>query len=93
MRVQVLTVTRATEGLTGSTVYQIAFGRIAPLTVEVRQRLQDAGAQVPPGPEVAANSLILFFSFEGTVPYRIGSEWELDVGADGTLSVKEVGHG
>jgi hypothetical protein len=89
--VEVLSVGRAIETTTGAPIYQVAFGHIAELTEEVKNRIREGGGQVPPGAAVGANVLILWFPFDGVVPYRIGSRWNLEVGANGRVVLEEVG--
>jgi hypothetical protein len=90
MRVEVTSVGRAIETTTGDPLFQVTFGNIAQITPEIRQRIQDSGMQVPPGESVGANVVVLFFKFDGPAPYRLGSVWELEVAANGAISLKEV---
>jgi len=87
MRVRVLAVLRAQDTETGRPNWQVAFGRLVEFTPAMRERISQLGQQPPPGNTVGVNSVLMFHSFDGPVPYQLDSEWELEVRADGSLSL------
>jgi hypothetical protein len=78
-KVKVLAVNQVTDVLTGNLVYQVSLGRIGkPI----------AGIGPIQGKEISSNVLIVFFPIKDECPYRAGSEWELKVSGNGTLTLK-----
>ncbi len=93
MRVRVLSVARGLDPVTGRPIYAVTFGVLTPITDVIRDRLVAGGQQVPPvATETGVNKLILFYEFpeDRPVPYRIASEWNLEVSGDGQISAREV---
>ena len=45
---------------------------------------------LPEDPEVGTNILVLLLPGESPPPYRLGSDWELDVEPGGAIHLKEV---
>ena len=81
MEVEVLSITQATDVITGDLVYQVGFGRTGKPV---------KGLSMPPQMmKIASNSLIVFMSQEKECPYRAGSKWILKIGEDGTLSLEK----
>ena len=75
-------------------MYAVTFGLLIPMADPVRERLVAAGQQVPAGAtETGVNKLIMFYEFPENqpVPYRLASEWDLEVSDSGQISVREVG--
>ncbi len=85
--VEVLTVSRAVESNTGKTTFQVTFGVVGPVDDELRPFLPQMPGSRPPK-EVGFNHVILFYPFAGTVPYRVGSRWQLAIRPDGALSLE-----
>jgi hypothetical protein len=90
MRVRVIAVNRAVDTETGNSIWQVAFGRIVPFTEEMRQRVVSSGGTAPTATEVGLNSLVLIHRFDGPVPYLLDSEWELEIGAKGAVTLRET---
>ncbi len=86
--VTVIAVSQALEGTTGELTYQVTFG----MNVEVGEELERNIPRNPLGVPirvVGENVLILFFKFDGPVPYRVGDEWRLAVDRDGGLTLSQ----
>lgn len=86
--VEVLAVTRVTEGLTGNPIAQITFGELAEITPELRQffPIQVGGGRPPK--RVGMNQLQLFYWGQGQIPYKVGTKWKLRVSPSGEISLK-----
>jgi hypothetical protein len=81
MEIEVLSITQATDVITGDLVYQVGFGRTGKPA---------KGLPMPPQmTRIASNALIVFMSPENECPYRAGSKWILSIEEDGTLSLKK----
>lgn len=90
---KVIAVQQARDAETGAPSYQIAFGRMAQLSEAIKTRIAEGGQPIPQatGSEIGLNSVVLFIPTKGVAsPYRLGSEWDLEVGADGSVSLTEV---
>jgi hypothetical protein len=81
MEVEVLSITQATDVITGDLVYQVGFGR----TGKPAKNLP----MPPQMTRISSNSLIVFMSVDKECPYKAGSKWILSIGEDGTLSLKK----
>jgi hypothetical protein len=79
--VEVLSITHATDVITGDLLYQVGFGRTGKPA---------KGLSMPPQiTKVASNSLIIYMPQEKECPYRAGSKWILKIDEDGTLSLEK----
>jgi hypothetical protein len=88
--VEVVGVSIATEASTGETLYQVTFADRTEVTPQLRPYVPSPPGTMPPK-EVAFNVIIMFFRFDTEVPYRVGSKWQLTVGADGRITVEHAG--
>lgn len=78
--VEVVNVSRATDFLTGNTIFSVQFGVIG----DVPPREFNTA---PPAIGVVAS---IFVPFEKTAPYLVGSRWVLSVDdADGSISLRK----
>ena len=81
--VEVLSITQATDVLTGELVYQAGLGRIGkpaeglPMAQQMRR--------------VSSNTIIVFMPVDKECPYKAGSKWILGIDEDGALSLKKKG--
>ena len=74
--VEVLTITQATNILSGDLVFQVSFGIIGePMS----------GFAPPNMKKVSSNVFVIFFSRDKECPYIAGSRWILTIKDDGTL--------
>jgi hypothetical protein len=77
--VEVISVNRAADVITGKLVFQVAFGSIGTPV---------QGLGLPSGSnQIASTHLVLFFSDENRCPYLAGSKWILEIQDDGKISV------
>jgi hypothetical protein len=79
--VEVVTVTQATDVISGDLVYQIGLGKTGKPYPGV------AGSQVK---KISSNVLVIFMPIEGECPYIVGSHWSLSIANDGTLNLKRM---
>ncbi|MCL2317650.1 MAG: hypothetical protein FWC44_01140 [Methanomassiliicoccaceae archaeon] len=82
--VEVLGVSRATDGATGEELITVQFGKLN----KEAKRPQN----VPPGivyRQPASLVLTLFFKFREAAPYKVGSKWSLNVSDDGAIQLIE----
>jgi CBS domain containing-hemolysin-like protein len=86
-KIEVLSVVRAVDGITGEDVVSVQFGKVAEKTDNM-QRMPVAPFGVV-GPPVSL-VLTLFFKFKESAPYRVGSKWDLTVSEDGSLQLQEA---
>lgn len=76
--VEVISINRATEIMSGNMVYQVTFGSIgAPIE----------GLTSPSVKQVASNKLVLFLETGAVAPYLAGSKWKLSIKDEGELSL------
>jgi hypothetical protein len=91
IKVRVLAIQRSRDVTDGKVIYQIAFGRIVDLTDEIKERIAQAGQTVPGGgTDISVPSLVVTAPFSTPPPYRLDSEWEITIGSDGSISLKEL---
>jgi len=83
MKIEVLSVSRAADGFSNDNVYAVQFGRIIPKT-DPRH-----GAYAISGMNPSFLTLTLFYNFENSAPYRVGSKWDLQISEDGSLKLEE----
>lgn len=77
--VEVVNVSRATDFLTGNTIFSVQFGIIG----DTPSRKFDT---TPPAIGIVAS---IFVPFENTAPYLVGSKWTLTVDdGDGSVSLR-----
>ena len=76
--VEVISVTRATDFLTGENLFSVQFGKIS--------SKKAAPGIVSP---LASVVLTLFHKFNGVAPYIVGSKWVMDISNDGKITLEE----
>jgi hypothetical protein len=86
--VEVLSVARATDGLTGEDVTAVQFGIVS-------RAVKSNSPQVmgPFGATGAPASLVLTLLFKfktGVAPYKVGSKWTIDVSETGSFVLEEA---
>lgn len=88
--VEVAAVSVATQASTGKKIYSVKFAVPTPVDEELKKCLpqQPIGAKHPA--VIYYDTIIMFFDFDKTVPYKVGSKWELSIKESGELSLKEV---
>jgi len=85
--IEVLSVARATDGITGKDITAVQFGRI---DRNVKPAFAPSG---PFGTIGAPASLVLTLLFEfkdGVAPYKVGSKWVLNVSENGAFTLEEA---
>jgi hypothetical protein len=87
-QLKVLTVTKATDIVTGATAIQVNFGEMLPADSPMRERFRMAGQQEPVGAEAAHSIVSLLLPPMGVEPYQVGSEWTLERSASGELTLR-----
>jgi hypothetical protein len=83
--VEVVGITHAVAAGDGSSLYQVAFGRIG------KASFQPPGAVLPAGAQVATVWAVLFAPARSPSPYAMGSEWRLILQDDGSFTIKARG--
>ena len=86
---EVISITRAEDMRTGKPIFSIALGRSEQVGPEVKARLS-RGGQAVAGEYMGINVLLLTAALEGSVPYRAGSKWRMEIRPNGELTLKEV---
>lgn len=88
-RLEVISVQRAVESATGDSIINVAFGVLHEIDDDLRRYLPQQPGGMPPK-KVGLNTLVLFFKFKDSAPYKVGTRWDLTVKPNGELSLKEV---
>jgi hypothetical protein len=83
--VEVLNISRGVDGKTGEPIFIVQFGKTLAKDDARYSQYVRSGAPVP-----MFNVLTLFYNFDGVAPYRVGTEWEINVDKDGSLKLTEV---
>lgn len=79
--VEVVSVTQATDVITGDLVYQVGLGKTGkPMP----------GVTSPQVKKISSNILVVFMPVEGECPYAAGSRWKLSIANDGALTLKRA---
>jgi|GEM_PF-1990340 len=84
MEIEVLNVSKATDGFSNEDVATVQFGRIVPKSDSKYNML------VSRGMNPSFTTLVLFYKFEDVAPYRVGSKWDLQVDNDGSIKLEEI---
>lgn len=87
--VEVIQVTRAVEGHTGDSIFQVQFGAAIEVDDELRRFIPTTPFSKPQK-LVYPNVLTLFIKSDQPLPYRVGSRWVIRVQTDGRLSLEEA---
>jgi hypothetical protein len=92
MMVKVLAIQKVRDVIDGSDIYNVNFGRSVPMTPDIKTRMIESEQRPLPGySDVSLNSIILLIPFKkGPLPYKLDSEWDLEIGDDGSISLKEI---
>ncbi|SRR5579875_840787 len=90
--VEVIQVTRAVEGHTGDSIFQVQFGEVIEVDEELRRFIPTTPFSKPQK-FVYPNVLTLFVKSSEPLPYRVGSRWVIRVQRDGRMSLEEAEEG
>ncbi len=88
-RVVILSISPAIEIKTGNNMLVVGFGEYIEATDEVKKRINLAqGTPVPN--QLAVNTLLIYIPYkkDSELPYKIGSEWNLEVDTKGNITLK-----
>ena len=79
--VEVVSVTQATDVLTGDLVYQVGLGRTGkPVEGVVDTRMK----------RISSSTIVIFMPIEGECPYVPGSKWKMSIANDGQLTLERL---
>lgn len=87
--VEVIQVTRAVEGHTGDSIFQVQFGAVIEVDEELRRFIPTTPYSKPQR-FVYPNVITLFVKSGEPLPYKVGSRWVISVQRDGRLSLEKV---
>lgn len=88
-KVQVTNVSRAVENNTGNSIFLVQFGEELTVDEELRKYIA-APLNSKPAKKVFSNIIQVYFNFDDAVPYKVGSEWKIEIKNNGELSIKEI---
>jgi hypothetical protein len=88
-KVEVISVVPATEGTTGEYIYQVTFGQVVEVDEELRRTIP-APANSKPPKKIATTTILIFFDASKTIPYKVGSKWNISIEDNGTIIVRET---
>ncbi len=87
--VEVISITRAIESVTGNYIYQVTFGQIVGIDDELRKSIPIPPNSKPPK-KIATNVFSIFIDSTNALPYKAGSKWKLKIGDSGNISVNKI---
>lgn len=85
MIVEALSVSRATDGVSGEELMSVQFGKVS----RVGNATPKSNAPFAMVGQTVSLVLTLFFKFKEVAPYKVGSKWSLAVSEDGAIQLKE----
>jgi hypothetical protein len=88
--VEVLTLMKVTDIVTGATALQVNFGEMSPADPGMRERFTNSGQQPPVGDEALHVLLTILLPADGVSPYQIGSRWNLEYTPTGEVTLRRV---
>lgn len=85
--VEVISVTRAVEGASGDSIYQVQFGEMIEVGDDLKPFVPPNQLGGRPPKKLAAATIILFYKEDKPVPYVVGTRWDLTINGDGQLTL------
>jgi hypothetical protein len=89
-RVQVLSVAKLTDIITGETAVQVNFGDTPRVDAAMRERFQGAAQQPPVGKEAIHAMVSIILPPNDVEPYQVGSWWILERTPTGEMTLKRA---
>jgi hypothetical protein len=86
-KVEVISVGPAIEAESGEYIYQVTFGQVLEVDEELRRTIPVL-ANSKPAKKIAFNTISIFFHSSKTIPYKVGSKWNISIADNGTVTVR-----